>query len=628
MNSYRPEIDGLRAISIIAVLFYHAEIALFGHQIFKGGFIGVDIFFVISGYLITSIILKELITTGNFSFKYFYERRIRRILPVLLVVILASLPFAWIYLIPWNFKSFSYSVLYSLIFSSNFYFYDLGHVYGAIDGLLKPFLHTWSLSVEEQFYILFPLTFFLIFKFFRKYLIHFLIFGFFISLGLADWGSKNYPRFNFYVLPTRGWELLAGSILAYLEINLGNRSKNKLLNLILPTIGLLLIGHSFFYFHDEMFHPSFYTISPIIGVCLIIWFSSKDEFITKIISTKLFVGIGLISYSLYLWHYPIFSFAKMQIVNFSNFDKFGLLLVSLILSILSYKVVERPIRDKKLKFSRVFKILFVMISIISIFNLLVIKYDGVKLDSRVHKFLWKYDNQIDDFIQKYDYNNFDERENIFLVGNSYANDLLNFFSHNTELKEKYYFYTAVEDDFKDYMELNCFYLFLKENNKNCNYGYFSFLEKQYKESDYIIFHVKRNWFYFTSRFIEINKFLNNDNKKFIVLLDDINFADILDTYLMSHNKLPTNNELNELEMSFTELSKVWDKENIIKAKKKLLENNIKFIGRSELYCDYSKKKCPLIANGEKIYSDEGHLTIYGAKYHSNQGKKLMNILIN
>ena len=120
MNSYRPEIDGLRAISIIAVLFYHAEIALFGHQIFKGGFIGVDIFFVISGYLITSIILKELITTGNFSFKYFYERRIRRILPVLLVVILASLPFAWIYLIPWNFESFSYSVLYSLIFSSNF----------------------------------------------------------------------------------------------------------------------------------------------------------------------------------------------------------------------------------------------------------------------------------------------------------------------------------------------------------------------------------------------------------------------------------------------------------------------------------------------------------------------------
>jgi len=628
MNSYRAEIDGLRAISIIAVLFYHAEIALFDYQIFKGGFIGVDVFFVISGYLITSIILKELITTGTFSFKYFYERRIRRILPVLLVVILASLPFAWMYLIPWNFKSFSYSVLYSLVFSSNFYFYDLGHVYGAIDGLLKPFLHTWSLSIEEQFYVLFPLTFFFIFKFFKKYLIYFLIFGFFLSLGLADWGSKNYPRFNFYILPTRGWEILAGSILAYFEINLGNRSKNKFLNSVLPAIGLILIGHSFFYFHDEMFHPSFYTLSPIIGVCLIIWFSSKDELITKIISTKLFVGVGLISYSLYLWHYPIFSFAKMQFITFSNFDKFSLLVVSFILSIISYKLVERPFRNKKFKFSKIFKILFLMISIISIFNFSVIKYDGVKLDSRIHKFLWKYDNQMDNFIQKYDYNNFDQRKNVFLVGNSYANDLLNFFNHNNELNKKYYFYTALEDNFKDSMELDCFHLYLKENNKTCNYGNFSFLEKQYNESDYIIFHVKRNWFYFTQRFDEITKFLKNDKKKFIVLLDDINYADILDTYLMSHNKLPTNRELNELEMSFTELSKAWDKENLIKAKEKLSENNIKFIGRSELYCNYSQKNCPLIADGEKIYSDEGHLTIYGARHHSNQGEKIMNMLIN
>lgn len=269
-----------------------------------------------------------------------------------------------------------------------------------------------------------------------------------------------------------------------------------------------------------------------------------------------------------------------------------------------------------------------MISIISIFNFSVIKYDGVKLDSRIHKFLWKYDNQMDNFIQKYDYNNFDQRKNVFLVGNSYANDLLNFFNYNNELNKKYYFYTALEDNFKDSMELDCFHLYLKENNKTCNYGNFSFLEKQYNESDYIIFHVKRNWFYFTQRFDEITKFLKNDKKKFIVLLDDINYADILDTYLMSHNKLPTNRELNELEMSFTELSKAWDKENLIKAKEKLSENNIKFIGRSELYCNYSQKNCPLIADGEKIYSDEGHLTIYGARHHSNQGEKIMNMLIN
>ena len=214
--TYRPEIDGLRAIAVGAVVLYHSQISIFGEKVFKGGFIGVDIFFVISGYLITSIILKELITTGSFSFKYFYERRIRRILPALLLVMLVSLPFAWMYFIPSSFIDFSKSILYSLGFSSNFYFHYSGQEYGAIDGLLKPFLHTWSLSVEEQFYILFPIILLIIFLHCRKYLIHILIIGLIISLGLAEWSSRNYSSVSFYFLHTRMWELLAGSILAWL----------------------------------------------------------------------------------------------------------------------------------------------------------------------------------------------------------------------------------------------------------------------------------------------------------------------------------------------------------------------------------------------------------------------------
>ena len=224
---------------------------------------------------------------------------------------LVSLPFAWMYLLPSDFIDFSKSILYSLGFSSNFYFLYSAQQYGTASGLLKPFLHTWSLSVEEQYYIIFPIVLLIVFKYFRQYLINILILGFIISLGLADWGSKNHPSLNFYVLPTRVWELLAGSILAYFETTLGHRSKNKTLNLILPCIGLSLIGHSILFFNDKMFHPSFYTLSPIIGVCLIIWFSHKDELITKILSTKLFVGIGLISYSLYLWHYPIFALSRI-----------------------------------------------------------------------------------------------------------------------------------------------------------------------------------------------------------------------------------------------------------------------------------------------------------------------------
>ncbi len=376
--NYRPEIDGLRAIAVITVIIYHAEIFLLDHKIFGGGFIGVDIFFVISGYLITSIIYKELITTGTFSFKYFYQRRVRRIIPVLLFVILASLPVAWIYLLPHSLIDFSKSILYSLGFSSNFYFWHSNALYGAESSLFKPFLHTWSLSVEEQYYILFPIIFLITFKYFKKYLFHILVLGFFISIGCAEWGSKNYATFNFYVLPTRGWELIAGSILAFFELKLGHRNKNKKLTLFLPTIGLILIMHSMLFFHDEIFHPSLYTLSPIIGVCLIIWYSNKDELITKILSSKLFVGTGLISYSLYLWHFPIFAFARVTgFLQENDISlKFLLGVIILFLSILTYFFVERPFRNNKYKFTLIIKFLVIITLIILTFNITSIYKKG------------------------------------------------------------------------------------------------------------------------------------------------------------------------------------------------------------------------------------------------------------
>ena len=378
MNTYRPEIDGLRAIAIGAVILYHAKISILGYS-FSGGFIGVDIFFVISGYLITSIILKELITTGSFSFKYFYERRIRRILPALLFVMLVSLPFAWMFLLTSSFVDFSKSILYSLGFSSNIYFHYSGQEYGAYDGLLKPFLHTWSLSVEEQYYILFPLVLFITFRYFRTYLFYILFLGFLISLGLAEVGSRNYASATFYFPHTRMWELLMGSILAYFEITRGHRSKQKILNLILPSLGIILIGHSILFFNDGMFHPSFISLPPTIGVCLIIWFSSKDELITKILSTKLFVGIGLISYSLYLWHYPIFSFAR--ITKFAEYDVSKKLLLGvfiLILSVISYYLVERPARNNKNKFRIIIVLIIITLSSIIAFNFNTILTNGYK----------------------------------------------------------------------------------------------------------------------------------------------------------------------------------------------------------------------------------------------------------
>ena len=335
--TYRPEIDGLRALAVLSVIFYHSNISLFDRHPFKGGYLGVDIFFVISGYLITLLILKELYLTGNFSFKYFYERRIRRIIPTLLIVILISVPFSFIFLLPGDLINYAESIIASLGFVSNFYFYFSGQEYDTIDALLKPFLHTWSLSVEEQFYILFPILLFFLFKKFKSYLLTILLITFLFSLQIADWGTSNFPSLNFYILPTRVWELIAGSLLAYYELQLGHRNKIKSLNLIFPSIGMFLIANSIIFFNHDTPYPSFYSLIPVLGTCMLIWFSSKDELITKILSSKLFVGFGLISYSLYLWHYPIFAFARINFDNLTNTIILLSFMVTISLSILTFQ---------------------------------------------------------------------------------------------------------------------------------------------------------------------------------------------------------------------------------------------------------------------------------------------------
>ena len=375
-SQYRPEIDTLRAIAVMAVIIYHAKIYLFGNLIFSGGFLGVDIFFIISGYLITSIILKELIEKESFSFKNFYEKRIRRILPALLFIMLVSIPFSWIYLYPVDLVNFSKSILYSLGFGSNFYFHFSGLEYGSPEGLLKPFLHTWSLSVEEQYYILFPIWLVTVFKYFRKHLIYFLLICFVTSLLFADWGSKNYVSSTFYFLHTRIWELICGSLIAYFEIKKGHRAQNKILCNILPILGLILISYSFFYFDSETFHPSFYTLIPATGVTLILWFTHKDNVICKILSYKIFVKIGLISYSLYLWHYPIFSFANhLEILFDNNFGKLILIAITFILSIFTYNFIEQPAR--KVNSSKtVFSTLIIFTVIIVSYLVTVIAMDG------------------------------------------------------------------------------------------------------------------------------------------------------------------------------------------------------------------------------------------------------------
>ena len=395
--SYRPEIDGLRAISVLIVIFYHSNISYFDKKFLSGGYVGVDIFFVISGYLISSIILKELKETNKFSFVNFYKRRARRILPALFFVMLISFPFAYYFTLPNFFVDYSKSIISSVIFVSNIYFWSQGSGYDLLQYVeFQPFLHTWSLSVEEQFYFLQPIILLLTFKYLRRFLPIVILFGLFSSLILSNWMSYNHASFNFYVLPTRGWELLAGTFLAFYEIKIG-RNNNKFLNLVLPLVGLILILFFAFSADHETFHPSFYTVIPVIGACLIIWFSTEENFITKILSSNLFVGIGLISYSLYLWHYPILIF-------FKEINVLILFLLTFVLSILTYKFIEKPFRQKKIK-SKVYnlKALLCLSVVLILINVLVINRDGFYERSNFPKI-------IEDIVKK---DRLSESENMF-----------------------------------------------------------------------------------------------------------------------------------------------------------------------------------------------------------------------
>jgi peptidoglycan/LPS O-acetylase OafA/YrhL len=341
MISYRREIDGLRALAVLPVILFHA-----GIDTFSGGFVGVDVFFVISGYLITSIILSEK-EAGTFSIINFYERRARRILPALFLVIIICIPFAWLWLLPSDMKDFSQSLVAVSIFASNILFWrESGYFETAAE--LKPLLHTWSLALEEQYYMLFPLFILLTWRLGKRWIVGILAVLSIASLAVAHWGAYNIPSPTFFLLPTRGWELAIGAFIAFYLSSKEAVIVSKTTKQIASTLGLVLILSAVFIFNKNTPFPSLYALVPTIGTALIILFTAPNTFVGRVLGAKAFVGIGLISYSAYLWHQPLFAFARHRSLGEVSEAVFILLAIAaLILAYVSWRFVEVPFRDKR-----------------------------------------------------------------------------------------------------------------------------------------------------------------------------------------------------------------------------------------------------------------------------------------
>ena len=332
---YRKEIDGLRAVAVVPVIFAHS-----GFKMFAGGFVGVDIFFVISGYLITSILIED-IENNKFSLLNFYERRARRILPALFFVMLCCLPFAWFWMLPNQLKDFSQSLIAVSFFASNVLFWkESGYFDAAAEE--KPLLHTWSLAVEEQYYLLFPIFLFLAWRFGKQRVFWLIVIFSVISLTLSEWGWRHKPSANFYLAPTRAWELFAGSIAAFIVQQNGVRAHN-----IFSVFGLIAVVASIFIYDSATPFPSAYALLPVVGVVLIILFGRADTVVGKILSNPLLVGMGLISYSAYLWHQPLFAFARIRSIEKPSISlMLALSFLSIVLAVISWKFVEQPARNK------------------------------------------------------------------------------------------------------------------------------------------------------------------------------------------------------------------------------------------------------------------------------------------
>ncbi|KNE28225.1 acyltransferase family protein [Achromobacter spanius] len=335
--SYRPDIDGLRAVAIISVVIYHAL-----PDLFTGGFVGVDVFFVISGFLISSIIFRKL-HQGTFSFAGFYLSRTRRLLPALVTVLVATYAAGWILLMPQEFSQLGIQIIGGATFLQNFVLWQQDGYFNTASEL-KPLMHLWSLGIEEQFYLIYPAI--LLFAFRKNKCLPTIAAIAIISFLLNVGRIQGHPVEVFFLPHTRFWELLSGAAIAYLMLRpdtILHRMSGAISNLA-TALGLVLIVGAAVLLDSHRAFPGWWALIPVSGAVLLLATANRSTLGRSILGNRVLVYIGLISYPLYLWHWPLISFGKLLDPDLQQGTRIALALASVPLAALTYHFIEKPLR--------------------------------------------------------------------------------------------------------------------------------------------------------------------------------------------------------------------------------------------------------------------------------------------
>lgn len=634
LNNYRKEIDGIRALAIIPVVLFHTGISFF-----EGGYVGVDIFFVISGYLITRLIKKEF-SEKKFSLKIFYERRIRRILPALFFMVLVVTILAQLIMVPGDLIQFYKSSTANTLFVSNFFFWTNINYFSNPTELM-PLIHMWSISIEEQFYLIYPIVFLYLLK---KLNLNQILITLFIFLSLSLFFAQVIGNFNlvypyiakkfsffyissasFYIPVARAWELLCGCMVA-IYLDKKNNINTKFFDHFV-FFGIFLILISIIFYDKNIPYASVYTLLPVIGTILLILFLNKKSFFYILFTNKTIVFFGLISYSLYLWHQPIFVFYRIYFIDEPFlYEYLFLIIISVVIAFISWRYIEKPFRNRSFFTSnKIFFIFFFISGLIIMFNSFGINSNGFnKIENIKNKLGDKNKIILDRKLKtaeiinlqksylKQDYENFISQNNrikILFIGDSHARDIYISAKLNQENAINY-------DLYKFTLGNNClFYLRQKKSlrKKNCEDELEIIIKNKLiiSRSDYVIFSMR----YYEEPVEKLNNLINklNINYKKVIIAGARNefYRPInLALSLVSGNK---DRETSEKKL-FINRKKHTDEfsNNLNNFAKK---NNFKFIDLYKIACSAELKKCDFYDDNYNLfYYDYGHWTKEGANF--------------